>query len=47
MIAEEVEQITPEMVVYDESSQPLTVKYHFLQFLLRLNTEIELLKQKI
>lgn len=52
LTAEEVEQIIPEMVVYDESGQPLTVKCHFLQFLLlkeiqRLHTEIELLKQKI
>eukprot|EP01127_Copromyxa_protea_P008141 TRINITY_DN185_c2_g1_i12.p1 TRINITY_DN185_c2_g1~~TRINITY_DN185_c2_g1_i12.p1 ORF type:complete len:404 (-),score=52.11 TRINITY_DN185_c2_g1_i12:260-1471(-) len=52
LIAEEVEQIIPELVAYDELGQPLTVKYHFLQFLLlkeiqRLHTEIELLKQKI
>jgi hypothetical protein len=34
LIAEEVEQAFPDLVVYDESGKPFTVRYHFLPQLL-------------
>lgn len=34
LIAEEVEQVLPELVAYDEHDQPMTVKYHVLPGLL-------------
>jgi hypothetical protein len=34
LIAEEVEQVLPELVAYDEDGQPASVKYHVLPTLL-------------
>ncbi len=34
LIAEEVEQVLPELVAYDEHGDPATVKYHVLPSLL-------------
>ena len=34
LIAEEVAEVFPELVVYDEEGQPFTVKYHLLSSML-------------
>lgn len=45
MIAEEVEQIMPELVTYDEEGKPLSIKYHEMYALLL--AEIKYLKNEL
>lgn len=52
LIAEEVEEIMPRLVVHDEEGQPLSVKYHempsiLLNEIIKLRSELNELKQKI
>lgn len=51
LIAEEVEQVMPDLVVYDDKNQPMSVKYHELPAILlaeiqKLSKRIELLENK-
>ena len=43
LIAEEVAEVFPDLVVYDEEGEPFTVKYHILSSMLlnELKTEVE------
>jgi Chaperone of endosialidase len=52
LIAEEVEQVLPELVAYDEHGDPMTVKYHVLPSLLlaevqRLSREVAALQSEL
>lgn len=51
LIAEEVEKVMPELVVYDDKKQPISVQYHVLPAILlseiqKLNKRIEALEKK-
>jgi hypothetical protein len=51
LVAEEVAQVAPNLVVFDENGQPQTVRYHFVNAMLlnevqRQHAQIEALKQE-